>query len=70
MQLFLFPLDRAAKLAFAGAGALLRDIQASSFPPKTHSQKVPDIAYWRKNGSIYGSPAQLHAGPASGFAIG
>ena len=31
----------------------ISSIQASSFPPKLTPDKVPDIAYWRKNETTY-----------------
>jgi hypothetical protein len=44
MQLFLFPLDRAAKLAFAGAGAHLR-YPGKLLSPKLTPGKIPGVAY-------------------------
>ena len=48
MHLFLFPLDRAAKLAFAGAGALLR-YPGKLLSPKPTPSKLPGIAYGCKH---------------------
>jgi hypothetical protein len=48
MQSFLVPLDRAAKLAFAGAGAHLR-YPGKLLSPKPTPGKLPGIAYGCKH---------------------
>jgi hypothetical protein len=48
MHLFLFLLDRAAKLAFAGAGALLR-YPGMLLSPKPTPGKLPGIVYGCKH---------------------
>src|SRR5215212_2992378 len=52
MQQFLFPLIRAAKLAFGGVGAHLRN-PGKLLSPKLTPGKVPDLGYWCKNGPTY-----------------